>query len=102
MQVHTHLGKSLFGKAALATVALGGLFFLAGAPKAQAADRDDGERRNSRTEYRLHDVYDRNYYNGRASEWRHERYERQDRFRSRDDRYRDWDRYQRRYDRDRD
>ena len=82
MQLHTHLRKSLFGKAALATVALGGILFLAGAPKAQAADRDDGDRRNSRTEYRLRENYDRGYYNRPVSEWKHERYERQDQFRS--------------------
>lgn len=97
MQLHTHLRKSLFGKTALATVALGGILFLAGAPKAQAADRDDGDRNNSRTEYRLHKNYDHGYYNGPASERRHERYERQDRFRNREN-----DRYQRRLDLDRD
>ena len=100
MQVHTHLRKSLFGKAALATVALGGILFLAGAPKAQAADRDDGDRRNSRTEYRLHENYDHGYYNRPVSEWKHKRYERQDQFRYRDNRYRDDDRYQRRFDHD--
>ena len=101
MQLHTHLRKSLFPKAALATVVLGGVLFLTGAPKAQAADRDDGDRRNSRTEYRLHENYDRGYYSRPASKWRYERYERQDRFRCRDNRYRD-DGYQRRFDHDRD
>src|ERR1700730_1316034 len=101
MQLHTHLRKSLFGKAALATVALGEIFFRTAAPKAKAADRDDGDRRNSRTEYRLHENYDHGYYSRPASEWRHERYERQDRFRYRDTRYRD-DRYQPRFDHDRD
>ena len=111
MQLHTHLRKSLFGKAALATVALGGMLFLTGAPKAQAADRDDGDRRNSRTEYRLYENHDHGYSSRPASEWRHERYERRDRFRYRDNRYRDNryrddryrdDRYQRRFDHDRD
>jgi hypothetical protein len=101
MQLHTHLRKSLFGKAALAAVTLGGMLFLTGAPKAQGADRDDGDRRNSRTEYRLHENYDHGYYSQPAREWRHERYQRQDRFRDRDNRYRD-DRYQRCFDHDRD
>jgi hypothetical protein len=108
MQLHTHLGKSLFGKAALATAALGGFLFFAGAPKAQAADRDDCERRISRTEYRLHEaIEDHGYYSRQANHWRHElheAYERCDRYRYRDNRYRgydrDDDRYQRRYDRD--
>jgi hypothetical protein len=98
MQLHTHLRKSLLGKAALATAALGGLLFFAGAPKAQAADRDDGDRRNARSEYRHEVIEDHGYYNRQASEWRHEAYERHERFRSRADRYRD--RYQRRFDRD--
>jgi hypothetical protein len=108
MQLHTHLGKSLFGKAALATAALGGFLFFAGAPKAQAADRDDCERRISRTEYRLHEaIEDHGYYSRQANHWRHElneAYERCDRYRYRDNRYRgydrDDDRCQRRYDRD--
>jgi hypothetical protein len=104
MQLHTHLRKSLLGKAALPTAALGGLLFFAGVPKAQAADRDDGDRRNTRSEYQMQD---HDYYGGRERQWGNEAYERQDRFRSRDDRYRDDrnrdnDRYQRRYDRDRD
>jgi len=99
MQVHTHLRKSLLGKAALATAALGGLLFFAAVPKAQAADRDDSDRRNARSEYRLQD---HDYYGGRERQWRNEAYERQERFRSRDNRYRDNDGYQRRYDRDRD
>lgn len=109
MQAHTHLRKSLLGKAALATAALGGLLFFAGAPKAQAADRDDGDRRNARSEYRLQD---HGYYGNQAREWRNEGYERQEQVRSRDNRYDeryrndgrygDTDRYQRRYDPDRD
>src|ERR1700676_558916 len=97
MQVHTHLRTSLLGKAALATAALGVLLFLTGVPKAQAADRDDGDRRNSRTEYRLHENYDHGYYNRSASEWRHQRCEQQEM-----NTYRDEDRHQRRLDHDRD
>ena len=102
MQRHMYPRKSLFGKAALATVALGGLLFLVGAPKAQAADRDDRDGRDRRTEYRVQPDYDRGYYRSPASAWEHERYERQERFHGRDDRHRDGIRYQHRYDRDHD
>jgi hypothetical protein len=59
MKLH-RLGKSLFGKAALATAALSGLLFFAGAPGAQAADRDDGHRRVVQTD---RSYSDRGYYN---------------------------------------
>ena len=63
MKLH-RLGKSLFGKAALATAALSGLLFFAGAPGAQAADRDDGgHRRFTQTERRFQGENDRAYYN---------------------------------------
>jgi hypothetical protein len=111
MQLH-RLGKSLFGKAALASVALSGLLFLAGAPGAQAADRDDGHRRVT-TE--RHFDSDRGHYNRQADNWREDRreaYEHSNReyagrdYRSNWDRdrsygrSRDYNRYQR--DRDRD
>ncbi len=38
MQLHTHVLKSVFGKAALAAVALGGFLFFGGAPSAQARE----------------------------------------------------------------
>ena len=52
MQLHTYLRKSsftraMFGKAALATAALGGFLFFAGAPGAQAADDHNGISRQS-------------------------------------------------------
>lgn len=90
MQRHTHLRKSLLGKAALATAALGGLLFFAAVPKTQAADRDDGDRRGARIEYR-HEVFENHgYYNRESREWRPRVYERHDRFR-----------YRRSFDRDR-
>jgi len=109
MQLH-RLGKSLFGKAALASAALSGLFFLAGAPGAQAADRDDGHRRTAITERHFYDG-DRSYYTRQADNWREERREafehRYRDYRDRDhrnnwdrDRDRDYNRYHR--DRDRD
>ena len=101
MQRHTHLRKSLVGKAALASAALGGLLFFAAVPKTQAAGRDDGDRRAARIEYR-HEVFENHgYYNRESSEWRPRVYERRDRFRSDDDRYREDGRYRRSFDRDR-
>ena len=38
MQLYTHLLKSVFGKAALAAVALGGFLFFGGASSAQARE----------------------------------------------------------------
>jgi hypothetical protein len=88
MRTHKHLFKSLFGKAALATAALGGFLSFAGAPGAQAHDRDeyrhdrDGYRRDhdERRDYR-HDEYRRDYRRdddrfGRYEDWRrHEAFE---------------------------
>ena len=82
MQVHTDLRKSLFGKArfgkaALATAALGGFFFLASPPGAQAAARpDDCQRRIAKTEHELGEAIEDHGYNSRqANKWRHERRE---------------------------
>jgi len=101
MQLHTHLRKSLFGKATLAAAALSGLLFVAGAPKAQAADRDACERRIARTEHRLHEaIEDHGYYSRQANHQRHElneAYERCGRDRYRDYRYRGYDRDRDRY-----
>lgn len=98
MQLH-HLGKSLFGKAALATAALGGLLLFAGAPGASAADRDDCQRRIARTERRLNDaVEDHGFYSRQDEHWRHERREAVERCYGRN--YRDnfdRDRYRDRY-----
>lgn len=41
MSLHKNLLKSVFGKAALATAALGGFLFFAGAPSAQARVWDE-------------------------------------------------------------
>ena len=73
MQLH-RLGKSLFGKAALATAALSGLLVFAGAPGAQAADRDDDHRRSAISERHFYDN-DRGYYTRQADNWREERRE---------------------------
>src|SRR3981189_423552 len=76
MQLH-RLGKSLFGKAALASAALSGLLFFAGAPGAQAADRDDHDRRVTT---------ERHFYGeDRGDNWRGNRRE------AFEQRYRDYD-----------
>jgi hypothetical protein len=108
MRLHTRLRKSLFGKtpsikgifgkAGLATAALSGLLFFAGAPGAQAADRDDCGRRIAKTEHRLHEaIEDHGYYSRQAKHQRHELREarqRCDAYGYRDG-YRDRDRYER-------
>jgi hypothetical protein len=100
MQLH-RLGKSLFGKAALASAALSGILFLAGVPGTQAADRDDGDRRSVITERHYFDG-DRGYYNRQAENWRDDRREAVE-HRYRDD-HENWDpdRDHNRYHRDRD
>jgi hypothetical protein len=75
MQLHTHLWKSIFGKTALAAAALGGLFFLGGAPSAKANEYPNRPaiRYDDR---RLHEaIVNRGYYSPRAEYWRHERRE---------------------------
>lgn len=97
MRIAKGLGNALFGRAALATAALSGLLFLAGAPAANAADRDNCERRIAKADYKLHEAIEHHgYYSRQAEHWRHERreaYERCERYG-----YRDRDDY--RYDRD--
>jgi len=78
MQEHAYPGKSpfvraMFGKAALATAALGGFFLLAGATSAKA---DDCQRRIAKTEHELGEaIEDHGYYSRQANHWRHERAE---------------------------
>ena len=92
MQMSKDLVKAVFGKAVLASAALGGLLFLAGAPASKA---DDCARRIRKTEHKLHEaIEDHGYYSRQADHWRHERreaYERCERYgygyRDRDYRY---------------
>jgi hypothetical protein len=93
--------KSLLGKAALATAALGGLLLFAGAPGAKANEWEDCNRRVNYTDYRLRQSIDRyGYYSREANHWRHERHEaveRCERYRRGHERrewreHRDWDR----------
>jgi hypothetical protein len=98
MQLHKHLWKSLFGKAAWATAALSGFLLLAGAPSAKANDWDDCNRRAAYAEFRLHEsIMHFGYYSPQAGYWRHERHEAYEHRRGDEDR-----RYYRERDRDRD
>jgi hypothetical protein len=64
--------KSTFGKAVLAAAVLGGTLFFAGAPNAQADERDRVRYDN----YRLHQaIVHRGFYSPRADYWRIERRE---------------------------
>jgi hypothetical protein len=91
--------KSLFGKAALATAALGGFLLFAGAPGAKANDWDDCNRDVRYSEFRLREsIRWYGYYSRQANHWRHERHEAlEQRERCRRERYRrEWrerDRY---------
>src|SRR5216684_2336554 len=94
MQLHKHLMKSIFGKAALAAVVLSGILLFAGAPSAKANDWDDCNRRVTYAEFRLHQsiVYF-GYYSPQAAYWRHERqeaFEQLERYRRREWREREW------------
>src|SRR5260370_32456559 len=94
IQLYKHLMKSIFGKAALAAVALSGILLFAGTPSAKANDWDDCNRRVTYAEFRLHQsiVYF-GYYSPQAAYWRHERheaYERLERYRRQEWREREW------------
>jgi hypothetical protein len=104
MQLHKHLWKSLFGKPALATAALGGFLLFAGTPSAKANDWDDCNRRAAYTDWGLHESIERfGYYSPQANHWRqerHEAYERLKRYRRNERREHEWREH--RGDRDRD
>lgn len=73
MQNTKTLGNAVFGKAALAAAALGGLFFLVGAPAAKA---EDCAKRIRKIEHKLGEaIEDHGYYSRQAEHWRHERQE---------------------------
>ena len=96
--------QSIFGKATLAALALGGFLFLVGAPSAMANDWDNYNRRVSYTEWRYREAVEHSGpYSGQARHWAHERHEAYDRrehyrhewrehHRDRDDYDRGWDR----------
>jgi hypothetical protein len=77
----TNVLKSVFGKALLASAALGGALCFAGAPNAQADERDRGRDRDrivrydDHRDYRVREDVRRGYYSPRANYWRIERRE---------------------------
>ena len=67
----TNFSKSMFGKAVLASAVLAGALCFAGAPKAQADERDRVVRYDN---YRVHEAVERHgFYSLRADYWRFER-----------------------------
>jgi len=89
--------RSILGKTALATAALGFLL-AAGAPAAKANDWDDCNRRISYTESRYHEAVEHyGPYSRQARHWdheRHEAYERREHLRHEyREHHRDYDRY---------
>jgi hypothetical protein len=75
MKLHSFNFKSLLGKTALATAALG-FFLAAGAPAAKANDWDDCNRRISYSEMRYRQSVERfGPYSSQARHWQHERHE---------------------------
>jgi hypothetical protein len=69
----TNVLKSMFGKAVLAAVVMGGALSFAAAPNAQANERDRIIRHD---DYRVHEVIvHRGFYSPRANYWRVERRE---------------------------
>jgi hypothetical protein len=75
MKLHPFNFKSLLGKTALATAALG-FFLAAGAPAAKANDWDDCNRRISYSEMRYRQSVERfGPYSSQARHWQHERHE---------------------------
>jgi hypothetical protein len=92
MPSHTHLLKSVFGKVALAAAALSAFLFFAGAPAAQAHDRDDYGR-GRYEDSRRHEAFEHRGYVSRP-DMRYFRAERPEAFeRGWFDRYGYWHRY---------
>jgi hypothetical protein len=73
-------GAKVFGKAALASVALGGFFLFAGASSAQAHEWDHCGRGTDRAQWKLHEAIEHHgFYSRQADHWRHELREEQER-----------------------
>jgi hypothetical protein len=76
----TNVFKSMFSKAVLATIVMGGALFFAGVPNAQADERGrDRDRDRDRIvrydDYRVREDVRRGFYSPRADYLRHERRE---------------------------
>jgi hypothetical protein len=109
MSVLSKSSTKLFGKATLATAALGGFLLFAGAPSAKANDWENCNRRVDRAEWKLHEAIEHHgFYSRQADHWRHELREEHERcWRERREwREHEWREHQRyreyRYDYDRD
>jgi hypothetical protein len=92
-----HLFSSFLGKARMATVALGGLLLVSGAPAAKANDWDDCNRRAAYADHRYHEAVEHSGpYSSSARHWAHERHEALERCarynREWREHHRDWDR----------
>ena len=100
MKLHSLNFRSFFGKAALATAALGGFLLFAGAPSAKANDWDNCNRRATYTDYR-YDQAARFYgpYSRQARYWAHERHEAYERVEHYRHEWREHHRYDRDWDR---
>jgi hypothetical protein len=99
MKLPTFGFRSILGKAALATLALGGVLCFASAPAARANEWDDCNRRVAYTEWHYNEAVEHfGPYSREARHWAHERheaYERREHLRHEwreHHRYRDWDR----------
>ena len=71
----TNVFKSMFSKAVLAAVVMGGALFFAGAPNAQADERGrDRDRDRDRSvrydDYRVREDARRGFYSPRVNDWR--------------------------------
>ncbi len=94
------LNNSLFGKTALAAVALIGFLMFTGAPRLRA-DRDDCQRRVARADHRLHEAIEHHGYRSEQAERRrHELHEARERCWSA--RHRWWDEHEHRWHTERD
>jgi hypothetical protein len=76
MKLHALSVRSILSKTALASLALGGFLFFAGAPAAKANPWDDCNRRVAYTNMRYHEAVNRfGPYSSAARHWAFERHE---------------------------
>ena len=98
--MRNHLNHWLFGKMALAAVALAGFLMFTGAPLLRA-DNDDCQRRVARADHRLHEAIEHHGYRSQQAERR--RHElREARERCWNTRHRWWDEHERHWRTERD
>ena len=94
------LNDSLFGKTALAALALAGFLMFTGVPSLRA-DRDDCQRRVARADHRLHEAIEHHGYRSEQAERRrHELHEARERCWNASHRW--WDEHEHRWHTERD